>query len=267
MKNNNFYQNAKAYDIAFNDREFDTECDFLEWCLKNHAKVKKTKLAKKRFLELGSGPSRHAIEMARRGWNAAALDLSKPMLDYASDLAETEGVKIKTINADMTNFKLDKKVILSATLMESISHLITNEQILSHFKSVADNTVPGGIYVIEASHPMFFFPDKEANKWTTEENGYLVEVTFGEPNDKYNSVTQQWEMTNKIKFYKNDKLIYSDETKNKLRWYLAEELKALIELSGVFDKYWFYGSLYFTPPKPLDESEDSDAMIIVLRVK
>jgi hypothetical protein len=48
---------------------------------------------------------------------------------------------------------------------------------------------------------------------------------------------------------------------------LAQELKALIELSGSFDKYWFYGSLYYLPPKELDESEESDSMVVVLRAK
>ena len=44
-----------------------------------------------------------------------------------------------------------------------------------------------------------------------------------------------------------------------------ETLKLLIEKAGIFDTAWFFGSLYFIPPRPMDESEDSDAMVIVLR--
>jgi hypothetical protein len=42
-------------------------------------------------------------------------------------------------------------------------------------------------------------------------------------------------------------------------------MKLMIEKAGCFEKAWFFGSMYFIPPKPLDESEDSDAMVIVLR--
>ena len=47
MANKEFYRNARAYDIAFNDREYDTECDFLEWCLKKHSKLSAEEREKK----------------------------------------------------------------------------------------------------------------------------------------------------------------------------------------------------------------------------
>ncbi|MGD8779194.1 MAG: class I SAM-dependent methyltransferase [Ignavibacteria bacterium] len=262
-----FYRNAKAYDIAFQDREFDVECDFLEWCLKNHGKVKKSKLKDKSFLELACGPARHAREMNKRGWTSYALDLSKEMVEFAESEAETENLKITGIVGDMTKYKLKNKVMLTSTLMESISHLVTNKQMISHFKSVAKNLVSGGIYVIEASHPQFFFPDEEANTWESKEGDTKVEITFGVPSDKYNTVTQQWLTTTKMKITEGKNPARVSETKTPLRWYLAQELKALIELSGSFDKYWFYGSLYYLPPKELDESEESDSMVVVLRAK
>ena len=262
-----FYKNAKAYDIAFQDREFDTECDFLEWCLEKHGKVKKSKLKDKSFLELACGPARHAREMNRRRWKSYALDLSKEMVEFAESEADAEDLKITGIVGDMSKYKLKDKVLLTSTLMESISHLVTNEQMISHFKSVAKNLVSGGIYVIEASHPQFFFPDEEANTWTSKEGDTKVQITFGVPTDKYNTVTQQWQTTTKMKIEEGKNPAREIETKSALRWYLAQELKALIDLSGAFDKYWFYGSLYYMPPKKLDESEESDSMVIVLRAK
>ncbi len=262
-----FYANARAYDIAFQDREFDVECDFLEWALKKHGKVSKDELAKKSFIELACGPGRHAREMAKRGWTSAALDLSPEMSEYAAYEAEQEGLNVKAIVADMTKFSTRRKYTLAATLMESISHLTTNEQIVSHFKSVAKNLQPGGIYVIEATHPMFYFPDDEANKWTCREGSTKVEITFGVPSDKFNSVTQVWDITTKMRIWESKELVRVSEAVSPVRFYLAQEMKLLIEQSGVFDKYWMYGSMYNIPPKPLDTSEDSDAMVIVLRTK
>lgn len=260
-----FYKHAKAYDIAFSDRDFKTECDFLEWALKKHSKLKKKKREEKSFLELGCGPAKHAREFAKRNWRSVALDLSEEMIEYAKIESEKENIKIEPVVADMSDFKLDRKVVLAAILMESISHMTINEQMISHLKSVAKNLAAGGIYVIEATHPMFFFPDYEPNTWKSKEGNTKVEVTFGVPSDEYNSVTQIWNTTTIMKIQEGKQEPRIFESVSPVRWYLAQEMKALIELSGAFEKYWMYGSMYNIPGKKLDTSEDSDAMVIVLR--
>ncbi len=260
-----FYRNAKAYDVAFSDRDFDIECDFFEYCLENYSKVKKNNLKKKRFLELACGPARHAREFAKRGWNSFALDVSEDMVDYAVQESKKEGLEINGIVGDMIDFKLDKKMTLIANLMESIAHITTNEDMINHLTNVADNLTPGGLYIIEATHPQFFFPDNEPNTWEAEDGNFWVEITFGTPSDSYNSLSQTWLSTTKLKMKSGESNIMESESVSEVRWYLLQELKLMIEQSGLFDKAWFFGSLYFTPPLILDESDDSDAMVIVLR--
>jgi hypothetical protein len=166
----------------------------------------------------------------------------------------------------MCNFRLKKPVTLAASLMESIAHLVTNDQIVTHLRSVADNLVPGGIYVIEATHPMFV-TDKSTNKWTSRKGNMKIESTFGISSDEYDSITQQWMVTTRMKVWNGQGLEAEIENQSPMRWYFPQELKALIDLSNAFEKYWIYGSMYFIPPQPLDESDDSDALVIVLRKK
>lgn len=267
MDNKEFYRNARAYDIAFSDRDFAIECDFLEWCLNEHSTLRVKDKKNKSFLEMASGPSRHTIEFAKRNWRSIALDNSPDMLGYAEELAEKEGVKIDTIAEDMTKFKMKKPVLLAATMMESIAHINTNEQMLSHLKCVSDSLVPGGIYVIEATHPNGFFPEDEANIWTEEKDGMKVKITFGLPSDHYDYITQVWNVTTKLDIWNGTGKKYTTTSKINLRWYLAQEIKALIDLSGAFEKYWFYGNAYSIPPYQFDNSDEADSMIIVLRKK
>ncbi|PKL88455.1 MAG: hypothetical protein CVV23_10225 [Ignavibacteriae bacterium HGW-Ignavibacteriae-2] len=261
---NEFYAHARAYDIAFSDRDFKRECDFLEWCLTKHGNINN---ADKSFIELAAGPGKHAREFASRGWYSAALDLSPEMVAYAAIEARKENLNIKTINEDMSKFVSRKKYALAGTLMESISHLTTNEQMISHFKSISKSLMPGGIYVIEATHPRYYFPDDEPNQWTSKEGNNKVEITFGTPSDSYDSITQTWDITTRMKMWENDSLILNTEEISRVRWYLFQEMQMLIELSGVFDKYWVYGSMFFLPPKEFDNTEDSDAMVLVMRTK
>lgn len=267
MINQEFYRNARAYDIAFSDREFDVECDFLEYAAEKFGKFNLNGLGNKSFAELGCGPGRHAREMARRGWKSTALDISQDMIEFAVGEAQKKNLHIEPVVADMCDYTLSEPVSLTATLMESISHLVTNEQMVSHFQSVARNTVPGGIYVIEATHPLFFFPDNEPNTWVSRRGKTRVEITFGLPTDEYDSVKQQWMVTSRLKIRENGNTEVVVENHYPIRWWLAQEMLALIELADVFDKYWFYGSMYTIPPVGLDDSEDSDAMVIILRVK
>ncbi len=261
-----FYKYAKAYDIAFAGRDYKEECDFIEWCYKTHAVCNDKENSKPAFLELGCGPAHHAREFARRNWRSVALDLSKEMLEYAELVSGKEKLTLDYIEADMCEFNLERPINAAGIFTESITHLLTNEQFLSHLKSVAKNLLPGGIYVIETAHPLFFFPDDEPNIWEAEENGFKVKMLFGKPSDEYDPFLQQWSVTTRLEIKDNGNPKEIFESTSKHRWFLAQELRALIELSGVFDKYWIYGNMEI-PPGPLDSSEDSDCMVVVLRVK
>lgn len=262
MFNGEFYKQAKAYDIAFNSRDYKDECDFIETIYKLHARVQDN--GELRFLELCCGPAAHAREMAKRGWISSALDLSEDMVAYAALKAKEDGLNVECFRADMTDYKLDKPVCLVGNFTESITHLTENEQLIKHFQTVAANMVPGGIYIIETAHPRYFFPEDEANTWKEKDGNLVAEITFGAPGDEYDPLAQRWEVTAKMALYEEGKLIASSDTKSRHRWLLLQEVKMLAQLSGVFEEPWFYGSLAM-PAKELDRH--SDSMIIVLRAK
>lgn len=263
MFNGEFYKQAKAYDIAFNGRDYNDECNFIETCFNKHSQVQHNN-GGLRFLELCCGPAAHAREMAKRGWISSALDLSEDMVAYAKMKSDEAGLSVNCFCADMTDYKLDKPVHLAGNFTESITHLTENEQLIAHFRAVAANMVPGGIYIIETAHPRYFFPEDEANTWRQKEGALEAEITFGAPGDEYDPLAQRWEVTAKMALYEDGKLIASSDTKSRHRWLLLQEVKMLAQLSGVFEEPVFYGSLSM----PLAELKaGSDSMIIVLKRK
>jgi len=262
------YADARIYDIAFSDRDFAAECDFLAWCLAQHSPVNQ-----RSFLELACGPARHAREFARRGWRAIGLDLSPHMLEYAAQGAARDGVRLECLAADMIDFTLDQPVALAANLMESIAHLLTNEQVVSHLRAVARNLLPGGLFIIETAHPATIWRDSLPNTWVsrTTDTPYFagepyteVEVLFGAADDPYDWITQQWLVTVHLVVREGDKPARAIAQRWPLRWYQAQELRALIELSGAFSQTWWYGDMLIPPP-PLDNSDTAQRMIVVLR--
>ncbi|MCL4506486.1 MAG: class I SAM-dependent methyltransferase [Chloroflexi bacterium] len=260
MSSPDFYRNAHAYDIAFGDRDFSTECDFLAWCMKTHGQC----TAQPVFLEVACGPARHAREFARRGWRSVGLDMSTDMLTYATQAAAKEQVMLETVCADMCEFTLAEPVCLAANMMESLTHLVTNDQVVAHLRAIARNVTPGGIYVIEMAHPEGLWRDNLPNKWTACENGAEVDIVFGLQDDPYDWITQQWTVTTQLTIREPGQPVRFVEEHNNHRWYQAQELAALIDLSAAFSQVWWYGDM-LVPPPALDNSDAANRMIVVLR--
>ncbi|MCS7061443.1 MAG: class I SAM-dependent methyltransferase [Anaerolineae bacterium] len=263
MSSSDFYRHARAYDIAFGDRDFAAECNFLEWCWRAHGRLTQPP-SPPSFLELACGPARHAREFGRRGWSVIGLDLSPDMLAYAAESAEQDNVTLRTVVADMSDFDLPAPVMLAANLMESITHLVTNEQTVSHLRAVARNLLPGGVFVIEMAHPAWLGRDTLPNMWTAHHGDTEVDVLFGEADDPYDWFTQVWQVTSRLTVRQAGRPAYTIESRHPHRWYLAQEFRALVDLSGAYEAAWWYGDMSI-PPAPMDNGEVADQMIVVLR--
>lgn len=58
-------------------------------------------------LELGCGPANHAIQLAKRGVQAWALDSNPHMLQYAAQKAAAAGASgLTTVQGDMTDYSI-----------------------------------------------------------------------------------------------------------------------------------------------------------------
>lgn len=106
----------RLYDASFSYRVFKEEVAFLRDAYKTHAAPAGSQLGS--VLDMGCGPSRHLIGLARAGVpKLAGLDISHDMLAYARGLADKADVKpsqLDLVQGDMTNFDLPTKVGVGA---------------------------------------------------------------------------------------------------------------------------------------------------------
>lgn len=64
------------------------------------------KLPKGRALDIAMGEGRHAVYLAKKGFQVEGVDISSVGLRKAQKLAAENGVKIKTVNADLNKYKI-----------------------------------------------------------------------------------------------------------------------------------------------------------------
>lgn len=263
MANKEFYKFARAYDIAFSDRNHWDEREFLIWCFNTYAKVENIWDYEKLFIEVACGPANQARAFAEKGWTAVGLDLSESMIEYAKIKDAEAGVTCRYYVEDMTAFTIPEKALIISNPLESISHVLTNEAMVAHLRCVSNSLVKGGIYVIEGTHPRFFFPDDLPNIWNMRQGNTEVEIMFGHPKDEYDSISQVWNVTTRLKIKDGRTRPLISESKSYHRWYLAQEIRSLVTLSGAFEHIEFLGDM--TVPAPPLSHEDSECMFIVLR--
>ncbi|MCI0329458.1 MAG: class I SAM-dependent methyltransferase [candidate division Zixibacteria bacterium] len=254
------YKNPRWYDIAFSFRNIKKECDFLTACVKKFSGRKLSSV-----VEMAAGPASHSIEFGRRGLTVYALDKSAEMLAYARQKAKTEKSRVHFLKKDMRRFWLPRKVDLALSMMDSLTYLLTDGEILTHLKTVAANLKPEGIFVLELIHPRDFFTQKVSfgPVWKVARNGTKVVVNWGDFTDRQvdplSQVVRVWA----------DLVVEENGKKFHLRSLAPErmltlsELKLLVRVSGVFKIVALLGDLDFR--QKLDNSRRSSQMVAVLK--
>ncbi len=101
------------------------------------------KLPKGPALDIASGEGRHAVYLAKKGFQVEAVDISSVGLRKAQKLAAENGVKIKTVNADLNKYKIQPntyKVILNFYYLQR-----------SLFPQIIAGLKKGGVLVFETN--------------------------------------------------------------------------------------------------------------------
>lgn len=252
------YKQPVYYEIAFGFIDPKEQVDNFENLIKKFSEIKVN-----RFLDIACGPSLQLREIARRGYEAIGLDSSPQMLKYLEKKAKEEGLKIETIRADMTDFRLKKKVDFAFIMMGSLD-VGSDEKILSHLDSVAASLNKGGLYFIQ--NKLLDWTKAEKESWTMERNGITVKTTF---EFRFKDILDQI-YTEKMTLEVDDngkrrKFVQKED----LKFVFPQEFKTLIKLNGKFDFLgWWKGNCNtWHLDQPLEKVKNLDDSMVLLKRK
>ena len=254
------YKQPLYYEIAFSYFDPKKQVDCFERIIRKFSTIEV-----RRFLDLGCGPSLQLREIARRGYEAIGLDLSSEMLDYLRKKSKEEGTKIETVQADMTEFKLKKKVDFAFIMMGSLD-VESNEKFLSHLGSIAASLNGGGLYFIQNMN--LDWKINESVNWTMERDGIIVKTTFKSYfKDILNQIAVE-EMTLEV----NDNGKRKNLVRRRdLKHIFPQEFKVLTELNGKFEFLgWWDGTentWFLNRPLEKIKKLNNSANMVLLRRK
>lgn len=106
--------------------------------------------------DLGCGTGVLALEFARLGLDAYAVDLSPGMCRITRQKARKAGLKVEVIEGDMRSFTLPQPVELITSECDAINHLPQKRDLQRVFRAVAKALVPGGHFAFDVNNRLAF---------------------------------------------------------------------------------------------------------------
>lgn len=109
-----------------------------------------------KILDIGCGTGRHAIELARRGYNVTGVDLSEAMIEKAKEKAEDAGLNVDFQVADARSLPFDEQFDLTIMLCEGGFPLMeTDEMNFQILESAAQSLNNNGKLIFTTLNGLF----------------------------------------------------------------------------------------------------------------
>jgi SAM-dependent methyltransferase len=232
------------------------EVDFLVHCFKRYARR-----PVRRVLDIACGTGPHLARLADRGYAMAGLDLSPANIDFVRERLAAKGQRAELVVGDMTDFRLRRPVDAALCMQDSQGHLLTNEQLVAHLRTVGRALRRGGLYIFDRYMASSWTDPARSWSWSRRRGHLIVRASFSALND-VNPVSQVFREHMTLEAVENGTRRVYRQT-HLSRMVFPQELRALVDLAGGFEfVQWFYG---FKPHLLLDRARHPLLMVVVLR--
>ena len=249
------YNAPRLYEIAF-DMNRKAEVDFLVHCFRRLARR-----PVRRVLDIACGTGPHLMRLAQRGYAMTGLDLSAKNIEFLRQRLAAKGYRGECIIGDMTDFRLARPVDAAICMQDSQGHLLTNESLLAHFRSVARSLRKGGLYVFDRYMASSWTNPARSWSWSKRRGNLIVRASFSALND-IDPVRQIFREHMTLEAVENGTRRVYRQT-HFSRMVFPQELRTLVALASGFDfVQWFFG---FRPHQVLERSKHPLLMVVVLR--
>lgn len=128
-----------------------------------------------RFLDVGCGPGRHALELARRGYDVVGVDLSSTFLAMAETFAEREGLAVRFELADVRELSFVEEFDAVICLCQGGFGLLGGSEDAELVRRLASALRPGGWLALSAFSSYFAVSALEEDERFDAGTGVLTE--------------------------------------------------------------------------------------------
>lgn len=178
---------------------------------------------KERILDLACGYGRHALSLARRGYDITGVDITKEFIEDAMQNANAEGLNAQFIHSDIRDLHFANEYDVVLNLADgAIGYLESDEENLKLFDVISNALKPGGKHFMDicnAEYAEHYFP---AQYWDAGENAISV--------SKF-----EWDAKKRIMIFGDHTIVYGEPAmKPDIQYGAPQRLYSIDEI----DKIW-----------------------------
>lgn len=186
-------------------------------------------------LDLGCGPGRHSLELARRGYRVTGVDRTEQFLERARKQAEEESLQIEFVQEDMRRFRREQAFDSAISIFTSFGYFEEREENLQVLENIAQSLKPGGCAVFDMMGREIMARIFRPTDWVEIEGTYYLEQR--EINPDWSRMKSRWIAV-------DGKSVHETVITHWL--YSAAELKRMLEEAD-FQEVSIYGNLAGIP--------------------
>lgn len=184
-----------------------------------------------RVLDICCGHGRHSLELARRGYSVAGIDLFGIYLDEARKAAAQENLSVEFIEMDIRKLRFDRKFDLAINMWTSFG-FFDEETNVSIIRAMREVLVDGGKLILELINRDWVIRSfRRRDWWPADEDLIVIEERSIDLSSSIVSSVWQFLQDGRI-----------EEKPMQLRLYSCHELIALLRSSG-FGQVEAFGDL------------------------
>jgi len=129
-----------------------------------------------RILDLCCGPGRHAVELAKRGFDVVGLDINVRYIDLARQLAELEGVRAAFLTGDMRAIPFEGHFDLIINVGTSFGFFDSDAENARAIQAVARALKPQGVFLLEMGNREYYLQHFHAKDWRRLDDGRFTVI-------------------------------------------------------------------------------------------
>jgi SAM-dependent methyltransferase len=202
-----------------------------------------------RILDLCCGQGRHAVELAKRGFQVSGLDLSEYLLAIARNRAAGMGVNVEFVRGDMREIPWEGEFDAVVNLFTAFGYLESDGEDEKVIHRVARCLRPGGKFLLDLINRPRIMEHFQATEWSEHEDHIVLHER------EWDEITARITCETTVVTPAGDRRKMS----HRLRMYAHAELVSMLGRAGL-ERLATYGDL-----EGAEYSMESRRMVVVAR--
>ena len=219
---------AKAYDALYQDKDYESECDFLEKVFHRYGEGEVRSI-----LDLGCGTGAHAIPLARRGYNVFGVDRSVQMLADARKKAKAERLseQLRFKTGNIQSLDLCESFDAAICMFNVLGYQTSNEALFATLRTVSKHLRPDGLFICDFWYGPAVLKQRPTDrvKIIQTGEGRIIRVCKPELDVQTHIVTVFYHLLH----LRGNNLIKETEEKHSIRFIFKPEIEFLMSQVGL----------------------------------